>query len=1230
MFKKISSVHLSHLSTSVFSSLSLAALVTFSAVQLSGCGVTKIEEGSPNEIVAPSAGVKGEDKIEETIASEAEEFLKKNDKSRYPDVSLAIEVKDVTATIKKIEEAEGRIDYDPNLGLGSEIPYLVVTIPAEKSVDAKFLESLGIVSGVVNAPKFKAMQADEPPSTAPSTQPTLPGTSFKSEVYVPKGDVGVDDYLKSNPNAKLGEGVLVSIIDTGIDASHPAFQDRVVYWADNTQETYQKLSKIEKISEGKFEFDGKKLEVPESLKSQTENLYVGWIDEASMNSQNEIEARLTGEQGLDINANRKRDDKLLVIVAGASNATVLDAAKVVSKNSAPSTQPSTQPATQPSTPDHWVAYVDSNGDEKWNAVETADGVVDFNAYAADKVGTGFKRFVDLSHRVRTIRYPWMIRLNSEKVPEGFALGVFDGEHATHVAGIVGGRGHQIVGVAPYANFMSMKVCSGITCTDAAILRGLIESFYNPQGYVPQVVNISLGSHQELRSRILDRILQDLAQKFGATFVISASNSGPGYRSINGLGSTSPVVQVAAHVSKNTRTSHYRLDPNLDVPAHNLLYFTSPGPSFTGELRPNVSAPGSAVAPVPLTLKRAQMFNGTSMSSPLTAGVVAAMWSEAMKSQKSVQTLNDLREKKIESIQRRSSGAPYLAKSLVTIPLSIRTALEETATRMEQYTIAQQGHGLIQMPAALTRFGELAAKLNDDSVDLPQFTINEDKGEGRLFDRSGKIERVKMVKLALKDDAEISDDALFRLRNEPVTVKLAKVEVQASNGTVEVVSDSAAMPFTLGFPGSEGKNMREVTLTLTSTLRDHFLSVRKLENLKPGLTYLANYEISIKGQRVLNVIDFVQVPYEWSATARDQMNPGRPSDKKLLPFAVSFSDVAISPLALHRYPISVTREDSAITLDVALNGDSQGGLIVQIYDPAGKQVGTGQIRRSNELPGPKSSLSLVTPSTKLQGTYEITIANASGFITGNSKYDLLVRTQRFRSNISKVLDVKTVASDAKKESRRILVLENSGTEDEIASLEISPIVAMQSMSDVKVIPGFETFRRLDIPQTEVKESTIVVSYGPLMEESSSFVGLIEPKLYTMGSDGVPSEVVAKADKDQTDLEEGRVTFTDVDLSKGPLYLAVETIAFEFDSTLEDTRKNFATIDLQVEYSDIEWEPKESLVKLLKADMALGLTTIEVQGPAESLWPNRKGVIAGAELSAKSKLGATLKLPIRIFN
>ena len=61
--------------------------------------------------------------------------------SGYPEITLLIEVKDARKAAGIISKNGGRVDYDPNLGIGHDIPFLIVTLPGEKVVDESFLKS---------------------------------------------------------------------------------------------------------------------------------------------------------------------------------------------------------------------------------------------------------------------------------------------------------------------------------------------------------------------------------------------------------------------------------------------------------------------------------------------------------------------------------------------------------------------------------------------------------------------------------------------------------------------------------------------------------------------------------------------------------------------------------------------------------------------------------------------------------------------------------------------------------------------------------------------------------------------------------------------------------------------------------------------------------------------------------------------------------------------------------
>ena len=65
------------------------------------------------------------------------------------------------------------------------------------------------------------------------------------------------------------------------------------------------------------------------------------------------------------------------------------------------------------------------------------------------------------------------------------------------------------------------------------------------------------------------------------YFVSASNSGPGYRTLNGIGNTGAVIQVGANVSKETLKSQYNLPDGEPAAAEGMHNFSSLGPSYAG-------------------------------------------------------------------------------------------------------------------------------------------------------------------------------------------------------------------------------------------------------------------------------------------------------------------------------------------------------------------------------------------------------------------------------------------------------------------------------------------------------------------------------------------------------------------------------------------------------------------------------------------------------------------------
>lgn len=1031
-----------------------------------------------------------------------------------PELTLLLRVNDVRRTADLVTKAGGKIVYDPNLGIGNDIPFLVVNLPPSKLNDKKFIDSLKLPSGVMEEiipEKIVPQQTLEPTPEQPQIPQLkeVPEADFDS-LYVPLEDIKVPTLRKRKAGKGLGEGTIVAIIDTGIDTSHPVFQDRVIFWNDATREGRSPLTRVRQL-DGKIEISDRKfVALPETIK-ENETVFFGYIDEKKLGFQQGDIWTTLGKEGVDINRNGTKDDKLLVVVGTIANPVLKkeeEEKKAAEEKKekdpeAPLVAKKPDPEKHDLPKEYTLAFVDVDMDGKFSKEEAKTPILDFNTarkMQKDGMKVPYQSMLEFPSRTKRIAYPLLFRPNSKKQVTEITVAFDQQSHGTHVAGIVAGSGLQIEGAAPKAELMAIKVCSGRSCTDQAILRGIISAFFNPQGYVPDVVNISLGSHEGYLKRPLSILLQDLSAKFGTTFFVSASNDGPGYRTINGLGGSSPAIFVGAQVSANTLREHYRLAEGVNAPEHGLLYFSSLGPSYTGEMRPNVVAPGSALSSTPLNSDGSSMFNGTSMSSPIAAGAAAAMLS-LIKADKEYTPVLERQQKKIEAIRKKSSDSRY---SLTSLALSMRLALENTAQRMKGFTYAQQGAGLIDIDKAYPEFLRLAKLTLNPKMQTAEFSINNYSKFSRLYDRSNNIAAHKRVNLDLNIDGEVSDQGSLLLKNTPTIVKLEKVEIQDTDGSVTVLdvkNNKEKIPFSIALPGKEEAQGNEIALVLSNRSKSFFYSTRKRNLMETGKTYLAYYTVTQHGEREFSFLDVVHKPIELSDLETEVSLPGlglRDSDR-IAAFVVP--QKTISAGAYHRYPIAVTRRDSSLTVMLGFEANSSGRLLVSVFNPDGEEIGYRVIQQTSQLGGDRSNASF-TVSVKEAGIHEVLVSTFSGNWLNESKYDLLVEAQRFRASAD---DLSLSTIDTGKNSEKFITFSNSSGQVKSMSASLGSLTRVVPQDNFPILANYRTFRKLDIPDWrpesgESKTTTVRLTFPPDEKKTKGFSGRIDHRLYKKGPDG----------------------------------------------------------------------------------------------------------------------------------
>ena len=151
-----------------------------------------------------------------------------------------IEVKDPCKAAGVILKNGGKVDYDPNLGIGHEIPFLIVTLPGEKVVDERFLKSLELKSDV----RMFQASASGSDNCGCNDQPannTKDGLSFDT-LFVPVEDIKLPE-LKSGQWQSNRQGREGRRDRLGGRRS-PPFSEPMIFWDDSTQEGRIELKKV--------------------------------------------------------------------------------------------------------------------------------------------------------------------------------------------------------------------------------------------------------------------------------------------------------------------------------------------------------------------------------------------------------------------------------------------------------------------------------------------------------------------------------------------------------------------------------------------------------------------------------------------------------------------------------------------------------------------------------------------------------------------------------------------------------------------------------------------------------------------------------------------------------------------------------------------------------------------------------------------------------------------------
>ncbi|MFI6527484.1 S8 family serine peptidase [Streptomyces uncialis] len=582
-------------------------------------------------------------------------------------------------------------------------------------------------------------------SPAPGSYPAPGRDTPAKNPYNPSFETGAVDFVQQNPKAD-GRGVTIGVIDSGVDLGHPSLQKtttgerKIVDWVTATDPILD--------SDGTWRRMTNPVTGPDFTWSNTT-----WTAPAGSYQISTFRESVTanGDAKGDLNRDGDTTDVWALLYDPAAGTVRVDL-----NNNQNFTDDS---ALKPYKDGFQVGYFGTD-DPATAIAERVPFVIEIrkdvptDPYGGDWVG---------------------------KKADFVNIGIIEGDHGTHVAGIAAANslfGGKMNGAAPGAKVVSSRACSWSGgCTNIALTEGMIDLVVN-RGV--DIVNMSIGglpalndgnnARAELYTRLIDT--------YGVQLVIAAGNDGPGVNTIGDPGLASKVVSVGATISKETWAANYGSGVRK---SYAMIPFSSRGPREDGGFAPVISAPGAAInttqtwtAGGPVAEAGYQlppgysMLQGTSMASPQAAGASALLLSAAKQ------------------------------RGIDLTPAKLRTALTSTTKEVRGEQAHAQGTGLLDVVGAWKSIRR-GATAHEYSVKAPVDTnidwALKDPGFGTgLYDREGGLkkgerktydvvvtrtsgpDRPVRHELDLENNHEntfriVGDDEVLLPLNKPVTVKV---------------------------------------------------------------------------------------------------------------------------------------------------------------------------------------------------------------------------------------------------------------------------------------------------------------------------------------------------------------------------------------------------------------------------------------------------------------------------
>jgi hypothetical protein len=334
---------------------------------------------------------------------------------------------------------------------------------------------------------------------------------------------------------------------------------------------------------------------------------------------------------------------------------------------------------------------------------------------------------------------------------------------------------------------------------------------------------------------------------------------------------------------------------------------------------------------------------------------------------------------------------------------------------------------------------------------------------------------------------------------------------------------------------------------------------------------------------------------------------------------------IGARSLHRYPVAVTKLESALNVEIGFARDQTGMLLVQIYDPDGYLAAATMIRKSPQLPSENRTTQVRASTLDKKGIWEVTVSSFSGSWIGASGYDLLIEAYRFVPSLERLSLSTKQAGKGGGPTEKIVSVLSSSRQVKSLSMAWGKAERLAPMKPFGVIPTFRTYKKVPVPVWSEKTggsktTTVVLELDSASKINELLNGRIDHHLYRRGSDGKYT-VAFKAEK--LGASSNRKVFKSVPRPESgrpgePIYAAMEVFNVHADGA--SLSQHIDHVDMLVVFPDLPVRFKEPLhVGYLGGDSTSEVKLIRVRAPDEVIDETTKPSSRSSKATLKVETG-----------